>query len=136
MPNDRHDEKGRFASGSSDAAASGDHASVSPSTATRNVPGHGTVPRSKVVAKHAGAESVGTSSPRLSAGARDRIIRQKGTDQRLFPNRGPEATAATDLGSAAKSGRFDARGMKTPDPSKAADFLNTRAAMSAPRYRR
>jgi hypothetical protein len=62
VSNDNHDEKGRFASGSQSGAATGDHASVSPDTATRNVPGHGNVPRSKVVAKHAGAASVGTSS--------------------------------------------------------------------------
>ena len=47
------------------------------------------------VMSHANQPSVHT---RLSAAARDRIIRGKAIDQRHFPNRGPEATAATDLG--------------------------------------
>lgn len=65
MANSNHDERGRFAAGSGGGAATGDHAAVSPSTKTRNVPGHGTVDRSTVVARHANTDSVGTR--RLSA---------------------------------------------------------------------
>lgn len=91
----------------------------------RKVPGHGLLPRSKPVAMHAGAESVGTSGggggdriadPHAGGFASnskrkpghmmtraeqnavgDRTIRNKGVDQRAYPYRGPEATAATDL---------------------------------------
>ena len=53
MGNPNRDEKtGRLSSGSSGAAAVGDHQAVSPSAMTRNVPGHGNLPRSKVVAMH------------------------------------------------------------------------------------
>jgi len=124
MANENHDpHTGKFSSG----AASGDPAKEAP--ATRFVPGHGRVDRSKVVAKHAGTRSVGTGggggggggggdgSPRLSAAARDRIIRHKMIDQSHFPQRGADATAATDLGRpqvglTASAGRFDARAMK------------------------
>jgi hypothetical protein len=63
MANPNHDNRGRFASGSEAAAGVGDHTAVSPSTATRNVPGHGTVARSNPVARHAGAVSLGTERP-------------------------------------------------------------------------
>jgi hypothetical protein len=48
---------------------------------------------------------------RLSAAARDAIIRGKGIDARRYPSRGPEATALTDHGKpqgsfTASSGRF------------------------------
>ncbi len=80
------------------AAAVGDHQkAVTPQRAPRLPTMH-----------HAGQPSVGTGGGggggggsgggRLSAAARDRIIRQKGIDQRHFPNRGAEATAATDQG--------------------------------------
>lgn len=59
MGNPNHDEKGRFASGSSSGAASGDHQSVSPSPTHRNVSGQA-IPRSRVIARHNGADSVGT----------------------------------------------------------------------------
>ncbi len=60
--NPNHNPKdGRFSSGSESAARSGDHGATSPSTETRNVPGHGTVLRSKVVAMHGHQRSVGTS---------------------------------------------------------------------------
>jgi len=59
MGNPNHDERGRFASGSASGAASGDHQSHSPSPSTRNVAGQN-LPRSRVVAKHNGADSVGT----------------------------------------------------------------------------
>ncbi len=62
MGNPFHDAKtGEFSSGS-DAAASGDHQGAQPANKdARNVPGHGTLPRSKPVAMHAGRQSVGTS---------------------------------------------------------------------------
>lgn len=85
MGNPNHDQRGRFSSGSSGAAATGNHMAVSPSTATRNVPGHGTVARSKPIARHAGEPSVGTERPRLSEAARANIIRGKGIDQRHYP---------------------------------------------------
>ena len=114
QPRDYH---GRWTSGGS-GSESGDHQTESPSTATRNVNGKN-VPRSKVVTEHAGP-SVGTDSgqsSRLSQAARDRIIRGKGTDQRHYPNRGPEATGATDLmrpmaGLTATPGRFKYQGRK------------------------
>jgi len=86
MGNTNHDERGRFASGSNSGAATGDHLAVSPSTATRNVPGHGNVPRSKPVARHANAPSVGTenSGGRLSEAARSNIIRGKAIDARHY----------------------------------------------------
>ena len=95
--NPNHDEKtGQFSSGSSGAAATGDHQAVSPSATARNVAGR-TVDRSRPVTRHNGARSVGTDSSgggggggggggdggsRLSSAARDAIIRQKGIDQR------------------------------------------------------
>jgi len=63
MANDFHDARGRFTSGSNAASGTGDHQAVSPSQVTRNVPGHGTVARSKPVARHAGAVSLGTERP-------------------------------------------------------------------------
>ncbi len=136
MGNPNHDEKtGQFSSGSSGAAAVGDHQAVSPSAMTRNVPGHGNLPRSKVVAMHEHHASVGTSSGgggggsggtssgggqggQLSAAARDRIIRNKATDQRHFPIRSDANIAAvTDQSKpmasiTATPGRFNARSMK------------------------
>lgn len=109
-PQQARDSKGKWTSG----AASGDHQAESPSATMRNVPGHGMVPRSKPVAKHNGAESVGTSNGGTFASnanrrpghmltraelnaVGDRTIRNKGVDQRSYPVRGPETTAATDL---------------------------------------
>jgi hypothetical protein len=124
MANPNHDERGRFSSGSNGAAATGDHQAVSPSTETRNVPGHGTVPRSKVIAKHAGAASVGTSSGggggggRYTEAAGARVIRQKAIDQRHFGIEGDMASRLSKLPSTPKGsitstpGRFDPRSMK------------------------
>src|ERR1700692_2658151 len=55
------DSLGRWAAGGS-GSENGDHQQVSPSPDTRNVAGQ-TLPRSTVVAKHAGADSVGTAPP-------------------------------------------------------------------------
>jgi hypothetical protein len=125
MANPNHDERGRFSSGSNGAAATGDHQAVSPSTETRNVPGHGTVLRSKVIAKHAGVASLGTSSgggggggSRFTEAASARVIRQKAIDQRHYGIPGDLASRmaaqpSTPKGSiTATPGRFDARGMK------------------------
>ena len=116
MANDAHDPKtGQFAEKGTTGSAVGDHQAEQPADANlRRVPGHGTLPRSAPVAMHNHAPSVGTGGGggggggggssggggggRLSAAARDRIIRQKGIDQRHFPNRGADATAATDQG--------------------------------------
>ena len=58
MSNDQHDERGRFAT--KGGAATGDPSKEN--AQTRTVPGHGTLPRSKPVAMHNHAPSVGTSS--------------------------------------------------------------------------
>jgi hypothetical protein len=99
MGNPNHDERGRFASGSSAAAAVGDHQKVSPSTSTRNVGGVA-VGRARPVARHVGVESVNTEPPRsrLSANARDTIIRNKAIDARHYPITTDRSIAAkTDL---------------------------------------
>lgn len=110
--NNNHGPDGRFTSGAG--AANGDPSKEA--AATRNVPGAGHVPRSQVVTLHAGQDSVadsGAGFSRLSSAARDAIIRQKATDQRHFPVRGPESTAAIDLGMPAGSrtapGKLDPR---------------------------
>ncbi len=59
MANPNHDEKGRFASGSSAAAASGHHEAVSPHPERRNVGGLN-VSRKVTVVAHNGVPSVGT----------------------------------------------------------------------------
>jgi hypothetical protein len=90
------DERGRWTSGGS-GSETGDHLSESPSTETRNVAGMN-VPRSRVIAKHAGAESVGTAPPTvrldnanspstkrgLGSARQDRITQMRATDQRHF----------------------------------------------------
>lgn len=82
--NPNHDQRGRFSSGSA-AAASGDHLAAMPSDKSkRHVPGHGVIDRSVPV----------VPGPRLSAAARDAVIRGKGIDQRAYPNR---TTVPTDL---------------------------------------
>ena len=108
MPNPNHDEKGRFAAGSSEAAATGDHAKVSPDAARRNLPGHGNLPRSKVVGRHAGRNSVGTSSGGGGGGQgggghmsakEERIKMRQQVDQRHMPNRtDAEVASMTALG--------------------------------------
>ncbi len=85
MGNPNHDERGRFASGTAGAAADGDHLRVSPDTATRNVPGHGTVPRSQPVARHAGTPSVGTERRRLTSAARERVELNRRVDESHYP---------------------------------------------------
>ena len=99
MGNKFHDERGRFASGSEGAAARGDHQAVSPDATKRVVSGK-SVPREKVVTEHAGP-SVGTSSGRLSAAARDNIIRGKGVDARHYgvPSDTQGARLRSDTGS-------------------------------------
>lgn len=108
MANPNHDERGRFSSGS----ASGDHAAGSPSRVTRNVPGHpGPIARSQVVARHSNTASVGTE-PRLSAAARDSIIRGKFADQRAYPVRSDSDIALKQLMQQPHSvspGRFSAK---------------------------
>lgn len=122
MGNPNHDEKGRFASGSSSAAASGDHQAASPSPNVRNVPGHGAVARSQVVAKHNGAPSVGTDKPRfvltpgglkpkqmttgLRPAAQERAELNRRVDASHYPSRSTtERAAATDLGQPRKPAR-------------------------------
>ncbi len=83
MGNPNHDEHGRFASGSSGAAASGDHLATSPSMATRNVAGR-TVPRSQPVTRHAGAPSVGTER-RLTSSAAERVALNRRVDEGHYP---------------------------------------------------
>jgi hypothetical protein len=61
MANPNHDERGRFAAGSSSGAASGDHQTASPHPERRNVNGLN-VSRKVVVTKHNGADSVGTGA--------------------------------------------------------------------------
>ncbi len=97
MANPNHDQRGRFSSGSA-AAASGDHLAAMPADKSmRHVPGHGTVDRSVPV----------VPGPRLSAAARDAVIRGKGIDQRAYPNR---TTVPTDLiGSRIAPGKLDPR---------------------------
>lgn len=104
MANKNHDPAtGRFSEGSASGAATGDHGATSPSTATRNVPGHGTVARSKVISMHAHTPSVGTSSGgggssggsgggsnsggggRLGLAAREKVALNKRVDQTHFP---------------------------------------------------
>lgn len=88
-PDQPRDQTGKW---SSAGAAAGDHQAEQPRDASmRRVPGHGTLPRSKPIAMHNHAPSVGTGGgggggegPRLSAAARDRIIRGKLVDQRHF----------------------------------------------------
>jgi hypothetical protein len=76
MGNPNHSsETGRFESGSSSAAEVGDHGKVSPSATTRNVEGHGNLPRSKVIAKHNHADSVGTSTGGGGGGGDDMVRR-------------------------------------------------------------
>ncbi|HVA17445.1 MAG TPA: hypothetical protein VMV59_06995 [Candidatus Dormibacteraeota bacterium] len=106
--NQPRDDHGRWSAGGS-GSASGDHQAESPNANTRNVSGQN-LSRATVVTKHAGAASVGTS--RLSAAARDSVIRGKATDQRHFPIRSDANIAArTDqgkpqIGLTATPGRF------------------------------
>lgn len=111
MGNPNHSaETGRFSSGSDGAAATGDHQAASPDTATRNVPGHGNVPRSQVVAKHNGQKSVGVSAKS------ETIAKGKRIDDTHYPPRSnAEATAMTDLSrmqgsQTATKGRFKYQG--------------------------
>jgi len=129
MPNSNHDERGRFASGSQSGAATGDHGRVSPDTKSRNLPGHGNIPRSKVIGKHAGHNSVGTSSGgggggggsggggggggRMSARA-ERIKMRQQVDQRHKPTRTDAEVASMTalgqpLGTQTKPGMLDPR---------------------------
>jgi hypothetical protein len=124
MGNSNHDERGRFASGSSSAAATGDHLAVSPSATTRNVEGRN-VPRSKPVTRHADAPSVGTEGPRLSAAARDAIIRGKGIDQRAYPFR-----SDADVGL-----RTTLMGPRPITPGKLDPRLSTLISASGPKPR-
>jgi hypothetical protein len=107
------DQRGRWTAGGS-GSETGDHLSESPSTDTRNVPGHGNVPRSQVVAKHSGAVSVGTEPPTVrldnrgspkdktplkQSARRERIEMRLAADQRHYPSRSDRvATAMADHG--------------------------------------
>lgn len=119
--NQPRDSRGRWSAGGS-GSESGDHLSESPSLDTRNVPGHGNVPRSQVVAKHSGAASVGTASPvviRLDntgspkdkaplkqSAKRERIEMRLAADQRHYPSRSDRtATAITDFGKPSKTAK-------------------------------
>jgi hypothetical protein len=122
MGNPNHDERGKFASGSASGAATGDHGAVSPSTARRNVPGHGTVARSKVVAMHSHTPSVGTSSGggggggdgggggRLGLAAREKVALNRRVDQGHFPPQSnTDIGMKTVLGGHPSSGKLDPR---------------------------
>jgi len=54
----------------SSGAAVGDHQAESPSTATRNVPGHGSIDRASPVARHAGNPGIGLSITKTTKGLR------------------------------------------------------------------
>jgi hypothetical protein len=110
MSNPNHDERGRFAAGSSSGAATGDHQRVSPNSERRNVGGLN-VSRKVVVVAHNGADSVGTGAtggngtgsagarpgfrvalrPKkettgLGRAARERVAMNEGIDRRHYPN--------------------------------------------------
>jgi hypothetical protein len=109
MANPNHDDRGRFASGSEAAAGTGNHQAVSPSTATRNVPGHGNVARSKPVVRHAGVQSLGTDTPsRLSAAAQERVTLNKRADASLYHQTGIPATRDL-IGTRTTPGKLDPR---------------------------
>ena len=127
MGNPNHDERGRFTSGASAAnaaSARGDHLAQQPAAKDlRRVPGHGLIERSAPVAKHNGADSVGTNGnggpQRFSESARARVIRQKAIDARHYGVPGDMqgrlnklALGKPQAGLAATPGRFDARSMK------------------------
>jgi hypothetical protein len=125
--NPNHDQRGRFSSGSA-AAAAGDHLAAMPADKSkRHVPGHGTVDRSVPVIR-----------PRLSAAARDAIIRGKLTDQTHFPVT-TDATVADKtllIGSRLAPGKLDPRastlvsgGPGKPRVRVRADNATTNAAM-------
>ena len=85
------DERGRWSAGS----ASGDHQAEARDPSDR-----------RVVTAHA-EPSVGTG-PRLSAAARDAVIRGKMVDQSHFSNRGPDTLSkARDLGMREPPGKLD-----------------------------
>jgi len=101
-PNQPRDDHGRFASGGGGSEV-GDHQAESPSTETRNVSGRN-IPRSQVVTRHGGAQSLGSegsgsggggtvrldsaNSPstkrKLGTAKQDRLIQMRATDQRHF----------------------------------------------------
>jgi hypothetical protein len=131
MSNPNHDQRGRFSSGSASAAA-GDHLAAMPSDKSkRHVPGHGTVDRSVPVIR-----------PRLSAAARDLIVRNKMIDQTHYPVT-TDATVADKTSGLIGSrltggeGRLDPRastlisgGPGKPRVRARADNQTTNAAMS------
>jgi hypothetical protein len=105
-PDQPRNAKGQWSAGGGSGAPSAD-------TDTRYVPGHGSVPRSTVVAKHAGAASVGTSPPTVRldnakspkdkgsrpSARRERTEMNLAVDQRSKPWRSDAAvTAITDQG--------------------------------------
>jgi hypothetical protein len=96
------DQDGRWTSGGGTGAPPAD-------TGTRYVPGHGTVPSSTVVAKHAGAVSVGTSAPTVrldnatspkdktplkQSARRERINLNLAQDQQRYPSRSAREVSA------------------------------------------
>lgn len=111
MGNPNHDQRGRFASGSSSGASTGDHQAVSPSPTHRNVSGLN-LSRKVVVTKHNGADSVGTASggngsgagaspfrvalrPKkattgLGRAAAERVALNESVDRRHYPNEGAD----------------------------------------------
>ena len=137
MGNENHDpDTGRFSSGSASGAAVGDHGATSPSVVTRNVPGHGTVRRSKVVAMHAHTPSVGTSSGggggsggdgmlRLSAAARERVKLNRQLDESHYPTE-------TDASVAAKTALL---GPRPVAPGKLDPRLSTLISAKGPKPR-
>jgi hypothetical protein len=120
--NPNHDEKGKFSS-SGGGAAVGDHQREQ-NAPTRNVPGHGRVPHSQVIARHSHAESVGTSvrldnanSPAIKTGMKgsakqERVAMRQQVDERHMPTRSnTDVAAMTDqsrpmAGLSATAGRF------------------------------
>jgi hypothetical protein len=98
MGNPNHGSDGRFVSGSAGAAASGDHQAVSPRADVRNVSGHA-IPRSQVVTRHGGAQSVNTEgAPRLTGAAAERVALNRQLDARSYPTRtDADVAAKTDL---------------------------------------
>jgi hypothetical protein len=136
MGNPNHSsETGRFESGSASAAAVGDHSKTSPSATTRNVEGHGNLPRSKVIAKHNHANSVGTSTGGGGGGGgqggggghmsakQERIAMRKQVDQRHMPNRTDSDVASMTaygqpLGTQTPANKLDPRTYDRPAARK------------------
>jgi len=101
-PDQPRNARGQWSAGGGSGAPPAD-------TGTRYVPGHGTVPSSTVVAKHAGAPSVGTAAPTVrldnttspkdktplkQSARRERINLNLAQDQQRYPSRSAREVSA------------------------------------------